>query len=276
MSDSKRSGDAALPSATNARAAFANRATTTGSRISALVADAGLSCRFQSILTTSGEPFAEIALLFASDGERSHGEKSILRVATAGELARGAASFRRRATAEFAQAELARGGASSPVRLYLPYYCSMPEVEAIGPPLVDVLEQERMPPARVIVEMLVPPDAAQADSAASRAAWLRAVGVQIAVRAEGCDDRALAALEALRPDLLHLPKPPRSFEEVEIFRSFLRSAKRGVAPRPGGTASSSLGVIVGGLESPDDSLAVESLGVSLVYGLAIAAPRFLC
>lgn len=255
MSESK---PPTLPPEARAAAAraFADRATGTGSRISALVADAGLACRFQSILTTAGSPFAEIARLFAADGEFSHNEKTILRNASLSELVKGAAAFRQRAAAEFAAAP----GIPPAVKLFLPYYCALPEVEALGPSLADVLAQHRLPPSRVISELVLPTSVRDMANAIACLSWLRAVGVNVAVRIDGVDPSDLGVVAQLKPDYVHLVAPPRSFDETQTVRALLATAPP---------------TILGGLAEPDDSNIAESLGVPFLYGDTLAPPRFL-
>ena len=84
-----------LPSeAHRAADAFSRRSSTTG-RVAALVANAGLACQFQSILSDAGLPVAEMALLYASIGDRPHGESTILRVTGPAQLAKAGAAFRK-------------------------------------------------------------------------------------------------------------------------------------------------------------------------------------
>lgn len=231
------------------------RRNSTATRIAGLVADAGLGCRFQSVMTVSGKPFAEIALLFASVGDRSHGERTILRATTHAELAAGAASFRKRAAGEFATA-----GLPEFVRLLLPYYCALPEVERIGPPLAEVLQSERLSPDRVIVELLSP----MRD--ASQMVAMRRLGVSVVLRTQAPGDETLDDVRELHPDFVHVVGPPRTLEDIEAYRAFIGAAQKLGAE-----------VIVGGVQDAEDSLAVEGLGGSVMwYGDVLAPPRFLC
>jgi hypothetical protein len=238
--------------------AFARRSSTTG-RVAALVANAGLACQFQSILSDAGLPVAEMALLYASIGDRPHGESTILRVTGPAQLAKAGAAFRQRAAAEFAAA-----GLPPDVSLYLPYYCLMPGTEAVGPGLSEVLAAARLSPERVIAELLVPPSELLAASNIEQAAALRASGVRVAVRVADADERGLAAVRDVSADFVHLVHPPRSFEEAARLRGFVSSVP--AASR----------VIIGSIEGPDDATLVQGLGVSLFAGDAIATPRFLC
>jgi hypothetical protein len=259
MTDFKRSS--AAPAADPA-ARFANRNTSTASRISALVADAGLGCKFQSIVSSEGQPFAEMAVVFAPDGERLHDERTIRLAAGPTEFARGAAAFRLRAAVEFAEAP----GLNPGVHLFLPHYCVTPEVERFGPPLAEVLASSRLSPARVIVEMLAAGPDALADLVA-RVGELRSAGVFVAMRTDAPDDRARAALRACAPDFFHFVQPPRSMDEIELMRSFVDEA---------GLAHTR--VIIGGVAGSDDYASASGgpRAVSLFYGEAIAGPRFLC
>ncbi|MBK6514844.1 MAG: EAL domain-containing protein [Polyangiaceae bacterium] len=260
MSETKR--DRAAPSDPAAAArAFADRGTTTSNRIAALVADAGLSCRFQSILSASGEPYAELAFLSADIGDRVHGEAAILRTARWAELLRAAATFRARAVTEFSAAM----GSSSKTLLYLPYYCALSEVEAIGPPLGDLLQQHRLPPTRVICEVETPDDPSVATSVAKRLLWLHAVGVRVAVRVSSSLEAAAASLRTLSPDLVHILCPPESLDDRERYKALLAQARAAGAS-----------AVMGGLDTPEAALAAEGLEVPLLYGASVAPPRFLC
>ncbi|MFO0551121.1 MAG: EAL domain-containing protein [Polyangiaceae bacterium] len=240
------------------------RRTTTATRIAALVADAGLGCRFHSIVSSSGLPFAELAVLYATDGERSHGEGTIIRSTNPRQLIEGGAQFRVRACVEFAGA----AGLHPAVRLFLPYYCNMGELEGIGLPLAEVLSRARLSPSRVIAEVLVPPTVEAYAATTEHVARLRDVGVQVAVRVGEPDDRALDLIFAVEPDFVHIVRPPRHFDAVENMRAFVAQC--------GQICQGSCRAIVGGLETADDTAEVERIGVSLYYGDAISAPRFLC
>lgn len=206
-------------------------------------------------MAVSGKPFAEIALLFASVGDRSHGERTILRATTHAELAAGAASFRKRAAGEFAAA-----GLPEFVRLWLPYYCALPEVESIGPPLAEVLQSERLPPSRVIVELLSPV------RDVSLLAGMRRLGVNVALRTQLPGEETLDDVRELHPDFVHAIAPPRTLEDIEGYRTFIEASRKLGAE-----------VIVGGVQDAEDSLAVEGLGGSVMwYGDVLAPPRFLC
>lgn len=260
MSESKRQASASSDRHAAARA-FAERGATTGSRIAALVADAGLSCRFQSVLTANGEPFAELAVLSADIGDQVHGEAAILQTALWTEVVRAAASFRARAVAEFSAAP----GLPAKTLLYLPYYCVAPEAEAIGPSLGDILQRHRLDPGRVICEVETPESASEQASIATRLAWLRAVGVRVALRVTASLEVATASLRSLAPDFVHLLAPPGSLEEREACRALL-SELRALGGRG----------VMGGLDSHEAALVAEGLDVSLLYGGVLAPPRFLC
>lgn len=248
-----------LPSeARRAAEAFARRSSTTA-RVAALVANAGLACQFQSILSDAGLPLAEMAMLYASIGDRPHGESSILRATGPAQLAKAAAVFRRRAAAEFAAA-----GLPPDVSLYLPYYCVMPGADGEGPSLVDVLLAARLAPERVIAELLVPPSPTLRAANVEQAAALRSGGLQVSLRVADADERALSAARDVAADFVHVVRPPRSFEEAAQLKGFVSSI-RNISR-----------VIIGGVEGPDDAGLVQGLGVSLFSGDAIATPRFLC
>jgi len=239
--------------------AFDRRNSTT-SRVAALVANAGLACQFQSILSVQGLPFAEMALLYASIGDTPHGESTILRATGPAQLARAGAVFRKRAAAEFATA-----GIPAAVNLYLPYYCVLAGVDEIGPPLAEVLASSRLATARVIVELLVPPTDDLVAANIEQACRLRSIGLAISIRISDPDERAERAARAISADFIHLVRPPRTFDEASQFKAFIAAAKK-----HGSRA------IVGGVEGPDDATLVEGLGVTLFSGDAIATPRFLC
>jgi hypothetical protein len=248
-----------LPSeARRAADAFSRRSSTTG-RVAALVANAGLACQFQSILSDAGLPVAEMALLYASIGDRPHGESTILRVTGPAQLAKAGAAFRKRAAEEFAAA-----GLPPDVSLYLPYYCVMPGAEAVAPSLVDALLVARLPPARVIAELLVPPSAALRTANIAQAAALREAGLHVSLRVADADERALQAARDVAAHFVHIVAPPRSFEQAIQLRGFVSSLRE------------TSRVIIGGVEGPDDAELVQGLGVSLFSGDAIATPRFLC
>ncbi|NUP04446.1 MAG: EAL domain-containing protein [Polyangiaceae bacterium] len=260
MSDSKRPGPFPEDPADAARA-FAERSTTTATRISALVANAGLGCRFRSILTASGEPYAELALLFASDGDRAHGERTILRRAGWSEILKAAGSFRERAVTEFASAQ----GLLPSMLVFLPFYCALPEVEAIGPSLEDIFAQHRIAPSRVISEVVVPTMQQELTNAMAQVAWMRALGIRVALRVESPDEPAAVALAAVTPDFLHLLRPPGSESERQTFRAIIAKA-----------LAQGARTILGGVDTDDAALSAEGLDAALFYGDAIAPPRFLC
>lgn len=248
-----------LPSeARRAADAFSRRSSTTG-RVAALVANAGLACQFQSILSDAGLPVAEMAMLYASIGDRPHGESSILRATGPAQIAKAAGVFRRRAAVEFAAA-----GLPPDVSLYLPYYCVLTGVDTAGSSLLDVLLAARLAPARVIAELLVPPNASLEGANVEQASALRGGGLRVSLRVADADERALAAARAVAADFIHVVRAPRSFEESVQLKSFVASIR------------DTSRVIIGGIETPDDASAVQGLGVSLFSGDAIATPRFLC
>ncbi|MBL8743406.1 MAG: hypothetical protein JNK04_19990 [Myxococcales bacterium] len=238
--------------------AFARRSSTT-TRVAALVANAGLACQFQSILSDAGLPVAEMAMLYASIGDRPHGESTILRATGPAQLAKAAAGFRRRAAAEFAAA-----GLPPDVSLYLPYYCVMPGTDAVGETLVEALNAARLPPSRAIAELLVPPSEPLATANIEQAAALKAAGMRVSLRVADADERALAAARDVQADFAHVVRPPRTFDDATQLRLFI-AAIRDMSE-----------VIIGGVEGPDDASLVQGLGVSLFSGDGIAAPRFLC
>jgi hypothetical protein len=237
--------------------AFARRTSTTG-RVAALVANAGLACQFQSILSDAGLPVAEMALLYASIGEKPHGESSILRATGPVQLAKVAGVFRRRAAVEFAAA-----GLPPDVSLYLPYYCVL-AADGAGSSLIDVLLAARLAPARVIAELLVPASPAQATANIEQASGLRGGGLRVSLRVADADERALSAARAITADFVHIARPPRSFEEAAQLKSFVAAIR------------DTSRVIISGIEGPDDASSVQGMGVSLFAGDAIATPRFLC
>lgn len=240
--------------------AFADRGTTTTNRISALVADAGLACRFRSIVASDGKPVAELALMFVPDGDTGHTEATILRKTRWAELVKGAVSFRQRAVAEFAAADL-----PASQLLFLPYYCTLPEVEATGPALSDVLESHRIDRNRVVAEILSPSNPSDLTSALVRVEWMRALHVRVAFRVQRPEEMATDALRAVAPDLVHWSTPPRSLDERDAFRAYLRDAHHLRAR-----------AVLGGLHDSEAALTAEGLGVDLFYGDALAPPRFLC
>lgn len=263
--DAKASDDqpAASPAgqaseADRAADAFARRSSTTA-RVAALVANAGLVCQFQSVLSDAGLPVAEMAMLYASIGEKSHGESSILRATGPAQLAKAAGLFRRRAAAEFAAA-----GLPPDVSLYLPYYCVIPGIDIAGPSLIEVLLAARLAPARVIAELLVPASPPQETANIEQASALRGDGLRVSLRVADADERALSAARAVAADFVHVVRPPRSFEEAAQLKCFVSSIR------------DTSRVIIGGVEGPDDASSVQGMGVSLFSGDAIATARFLC
>ncbi len=230
-------------------------------RIAAMAADAGLSCLFWSIVSATGLPFAEMALPAGLEDNPLPIQLVTFRGTSESEvLARAAAAFRSRAIREFAGAS----GLPLTVRLYLPWFCVLPSVEARATPLLQDLARAAMPPGRLIVEVETP-EASELGALARRVSRFREAGVQVALRAEEPSDLAAEACQKVAPDYLHIARSPRGFDEARVVRAFLERATRG-----------RLRTIVGGVASAVDSEHADALGVGLVYGDAIAAPRFLC
>lgn len=236
------------------------RTPTTSPRIAAMAADAGLSCLFWSIVQSSGLPFAELALPAGTEDDAVPIQLGTFRIVSESEdLARAAAGFRARAIKEFSLAP----GLPLTVRLYLPWFCVLPRVDAKGAPLVSSLARAGLPPGRVIAELAISPNG-ETDSLAAEAQKLRAVGVQTALRVESLTDSAFTCAAALAPDYLHIVNAPRSFGEAREMKEFLDGTRRRSR------------AIIGNVCGPDDAEHVDALGVSLFYGDTIAAPRFLC
>ncbi len=233
----------------------------TSPRIAAMAADAGLSCLFWSIVQSSGLPFAELALPAGTEEDAVPIQLGTFRIVSESEdLARAAAGFRARAIKEFALAP----GLPLTVRLYLPWFCVLPSVEARGVPLAASLSRFGLAPGRVIAELAVPADG-DTGAVVAQSAKLRDIGLQTALRVEALTDQAFACALDVAPDYVHVVEAPRSFEAAREMKVFLD----GVTRKRSRT-------IVGNVSGPDDATHVDSLGVSLFYGDAIAAPRFLC
>ncbi len=125
------------------------RTPTTSPRIAAMAANAGLSCLFWSIVHPNGLPFAEIALPAGTEAEAIPIQLGTFRIVSESEdLARAAAGFRSRAIKEFSAAP----GLPVTVRLYLPWFCVLPTVDAMGVPLRGALANTGLASGRVIVE----------------------------------------------------------------------------------------------------------------------------
>jgi hypothetical protein len=264
MSDLRRRGETAVSAEPNdlvAKWTTRLRTPITSPRIAAMAADAGLSCLFWSIVQSSGLPFAELALPAGTEEDAVPIQLGTFRIVSESEdLARAAAGFRARAIKEFSAAP----GMPVTVRLYLPWFCVLPRVEAIGTPLSVSLSRGRLAPGRVIAEIPVPPEGGAA-SATESSAKLRSLGVQTSLRIEELSVHAFASADALAPDYIHVVRSPGSFEEARELKSFIDGMAR-KRPR----------VIVGNVSSADDAAHVDGLGVSLFYGDTVASPRFLC
>ncbi|NUO53078.1 MAG: hypothetical protein HOV80_29880 [Polyangiaceae bacterium] len=233
----------------------------TSPRIAAMAANAGLSCLFWSIVQPSGLPFAEIALPAGTEAEAVPIQLGTFRIVSESEdLARAAAGFRSRAITEFSAAP----GMPVTVRLYLPWFCVLPSVDAMGVPLRTALANTGLAAGRVIVE-LATPMAGGIPSAARRIAELRELGVQTALRVEEVSPAAFEAAVELVPDYVHVVEAPRSFDESSAIKALLDGFRR-----------KKTRAIVGNVSVADDAAHVDGLGVSLLYGDAISAPRFLC
>jgi hypothetical protein len=230
-------------------------------RVAAMAADAGLSCVFWSIVQASGLPFAEIALPAGTEQEAVPIQLGTFRiVADSPDLARAAAGFRARAIKEFSLAP----GLPVAVRLYLPWFCVLPSVEAMGSPLAASLERAELPSNRVIVEVPVPAEHELAELT-TRANQLRDAGLLVSLRVEELGPGAVATASAPVPDFVHLVDAPSSFQAALEVKTFLD-----------GVTAQSARVIVGNVRGPGDAAHVEGLGVTLFYGESISAPRFLC
>ncbi len=233
----------------------------TSPRIAAMAADAGLSCLFWSIVQPSGLPFAEIALPAGTEEDAVPIQLGTFRIVSeSADLARAAAGFRARAVKEFAAAP----GLPVTVRLYLPWFCVLPSVEALGVPLATSLSRAGLAPGRVIAEVVVS-GASDRAAAAARAQALRQAGLQVALRVEELGPHAVEIATEIGPDYIHVVRAPNSFEDAREVKLFLERAGRRRAR-----------VIVGHVSGPDDAAHVDGLGVALFYGDAISAPRFLC
>lgn len=265
MTELRRRGESTGPSA-DAHELIAKwttrlRTPITSPRIAAMAADAGLSCLFWSIVQSSGLPFAELALPAGTEEDAVPIQLGTFRIVSESEdLARAAAGFRTRAIKEFSAAP----GLPVTVRLYLPWFCVLPRVEAIGTPLSVSLSRGKLAAGRVIAELPVPAQAGL-DAALESAAKLKALGVQTSLRIEELSADSFARAGSLSPDYLHIVEAPRSFEEAREMKSFLDQMPR-----------KRTRVIVGNVSGPDDAAHVDGLGVSLFYGDTVGAPRFLC
>jgi hypothetical protein len=237
------------------------RTPTTSPRIAAMAANAGLSCLFWSIVHPNGLPFAEIALPAGTEAEAIPIQLGTFRIVSESEdLARAAAGFRSRAIKEFSAAP----GLPVTVRLYLPWFCVLPTVDAMGVPLRGALANTGLASGRVIVELATPAKE-EIPSAARRIAELRQLGVQTALRVEEVSEASSDAAFELVPDYVHVVEAPKTFDDARAMKTLFERFQ-----------SKKTRAIVGNVSGPDDAAHVDGLGVSLFYGDAVSAPRFLC
>jgi EAL domain-containing protein (putative c-di-GMP-specific phosphodiesterase class I) len=247
-------------------------------RIAALAADGGKRCLFRSIVDLEGRPVAEVAVLHALEEARVWTEPSILAASTERDFAPIAALFRDRAVREFGTAP----GLPRDVTLYLPWYCALASVDAIGPTIAALLSRSAIASSRVVLELSVAtrfsdPGRAPRDGASNeeadlhllekRVVWLRGMGVEIGLRVSGdlaLDRRAIAAL---RPEWVHIPKAPSDFDDAGSLRSLLDAVS---------TERDDARTVIGGVDSPEEAAFAEGLGARYLSGDAVAPARFLC
>ncbi len=233
-------------------------------RIAALASDAGKSCLFRSIVDVRGQPVAEIAVLHDLDRGRVENEPSLLgKLSREEDVAPIAALFRERAVREFAMAP----GLSRELRLYLPWYCSLARVDAVGPTIPSLLQRAALQARRVVVELNCPDSQDGLGILAKRGAWLKSIGVAISLRVAQLGDVARGAMLALHPDWLHVPTPPR-LEQVALIGAFLDQTARVMTPGPR--------FVIGGVDTPEDASLAEGVGADFLCGDSVAEARFLC
>jgi len=235
-------------------------------RIAALAVDGGKGCLFRSIVDLEGRPSAEIAVLHMLDHDRVWSEPTTVAAHAEADIAPIAAAFRDRAVREF----LGAPGIPTTVTLYLPWYCALASVEAIAPSMGTLLGRASLSQSRLVAELLVPdPESppTQFELLLKRVAWLRGMGLGIALRLSerlAIDEPAVLSAQ---PDWVHVPRVPIGFEETASIRALLDGVS---------SQLEAARVVIGGVDSPEQAALAEALGASFLSGDAVAPARFLC
>jgi EAL domain-containing protein (putative c-di-GMP-specific phosphodiesterase class I) len=166
---------------------------------------------------------------------------------------------------EFAALESALAAAEHlPPHLYVALKLS--PATCLDPLLPGMLEEFRLAPDRMVLELTDALTAEQADALVTALALLRQRGVRLAIDHAGSYFDSIRHIRQLKPDIIKLDRNIIAGIDTDTLRHAFGEAMAGFAEQLGAA------LIAEGIETKDELAAVAALGVTAVQGYFLGRP----